>query len=147
MGVKRDFRVEDVSVSDVWKTLKSDPGSVLIDVRSYPEWSFVGLPDLSTIGKTVLTIEWQTFPDSQVNAAFADQLSAELHRLGADEDTNLFFICRSGARSRMAAELSAAAGNRRCVNVAEGFEGQLDANHHRGNVSGWKAAGLPWKQG
>lgn len=147
MGVERELRVEDVSVSDVWKRLETEPSSVLIDVRTRSEWAFVGVPDLSTIGKTVLTIEWQSFPDSQVNAAFADQLSAELKRLSANEDSNLYFICRSGGRSRMAAELSAAAGYRRCVNVAEGFEGKLDANQHRGNVSGWKAAGLPWKQG
>lgn len=145
--VEREFRVEDVSVSDVWKKLQSDPGSVLIDVRSRSEWTFVGLPDLSTIGKPVLTIEWQTFPDSQVNAAFADRLTADLQRLGANEDSHLFFICRSGGRSRMAAELSSSAGYRRCFNVAEGFEGQLDANRHRGNASGWKAAGLPWQQG
>jgi len=147
VGVEREFRVENVSVSDVWKRLQSDPGSVLIDVRSQSEWTFVGLPDLSTLGKTVLTIEWQTFPDGQINAAFADRLTAELKRLGASENTELFFICRSGGRSRMAAELSSAAGNRRCFNVAEGFEGDLDANRHRGNVSGWKASGLPWQQG
>ncbi len=147
MGVEREFRVEDVSVSDVWKKLQSDPGSVLIDVRSRSEWTFVGLPDLSTIGKPVVTIEWQTFPDSQINAAFADRLTAELKHLGASEDSGLFFICRSGGRSRMAAELSSAAGYCSCFNVAEGFEGELDADRHRGNVSGWKVAGLPWQQG
>jgi hypothetical protein len=30
--------------------------------------------------------------------------------------------------------------------VAEGFEGNLDAERHRGRVGGWKAAGLPWAQ-
>ena len=147
VGVEREFRVDDVSVSDVWKRLQSDPGSVLIDVRSRPEWAFVGLPDLSTVGKSVLTIEWQTFPDSQINPAFGDLLSSELQRLGANEDSELFFICRSGGRSRLAAELAAASGLGRCQNVAEGFEGKLDADRHRGNVSGWKAAGLPWQQG
>lgn len=147
MRSERVFRVEDVAVVEAWKTLQSDPSSVLIDVRTRSEWTFVGLPDLSTIGKPVVTIEWQTFPDSQVNAAFADRLKAELKRLGASDDSTLLFICRSGGRSRMAAEQSLSAGFSRCFNVAEGFEGGLDANRHRGTVSGWKAAGLPWQQG
>ncbi|MGI9402905.1 MAG: rhodanese-like domain-containing protein, partial [Hyphomicrobium sp.] len=29
----------------------------------------------------------------------------------------------------------------------DGFEGPLDASRHRGQVAGWKAAGLPWVQG
>lgn len=146
-GVAREIRVEDVGVSDVWKKLQSDPDSVLIDVRTRSEWTFVGLPDLSTLGKSVLTIEWQTFPDSQINPDFGDRLKTELERVGATEDSDLFFICRSGGRSRMAAEQAAAGGYRKCSNVAEGFEGQLDGARHRGAVSGWKAAGLPWQQG
>jgi hypothetical protein len=47
----------------------------------------------------------------------------------------------------MAAEAMTNAGYRRCRNVADGFEGPLDANRHRGRVAGWKAAGLAWVQG
>lgn len=147
VGVEREFRVEDVSVAEVWKRLQSDPTAVLIDVRSRSEWTFVGLPDLSALGKSVLTIEWQMFPENQINPEFGDRLKADLERLKAREDSTLFFICRSGGRSRMAAELAAASGYRSCFNVAEGFEGSLDGNGHRGTVSGWKAAGLPWQQG
>jgi adenylosuccinate synthase len=32
-------------------------------------------------------------------------------------------------------------------NVADGFEGPVDAEGHRGTVAGWKAEGLPWRQG
>jgi hypothetical protein len=31
-------------------------------------------------------------------------------------------------------------------NIAGGFEGDLDAERHRGKNNGWKAAGLPWVQ-
>lgn len=58
----------------------------------------------------------------------------------------IFFICRSGGRSRMAAEVMTAAGYRRCRNVAEGFEGLMDEDRHRGRTAGWKAAGLAWVQ-
>jgi rhodanese-related sulfurtransferase len=139
--------IEDVPVEDVWLRLKEDSAALLIDVRTRAEWAFVGLPDLSEIGKRVLTVEWQTSPESQIDAAFPERLSEVLDAAGANKDSELFFICRSGGRSRMAAEAMANAGYRRCRNVADGFEGPLDADRHRGQVAGWKAAGLAWVQG
>ena len=139
--------IEDVPVEEVWARLERDAGSVLIDVRTRAEWAFVGLPDLSKIGKRVLTVEWQTSPESRIDAAFPARLNEVLDAAGADKGAELFFICRSGGRSRMAAEAMANAGYRRCRNVADGFEGPLDANRHRGQVAGWKAAGLAWVQG
>ena len=61
-------------------------------------------------------------------------------------DAPVLFICRSGARSRSAAEALSAAGHTRCFNVSEGFEGDKDAESHRGKRGGWKAASLPWIQ-
>jgi rhodanese-related sulfurtransferase len=139
--------IEDVPVEEVWARLKEDKGAVLIDVRTRAEWAFVGTPDLSEIDKRVLTVEWQTSPESRIDAAFPDRLGDALAAAGADRDALLFFICRSGGRSRMAAEAMANAGYRQCKNVADGFEGPLDANRHRGRVAGWKAAGLAWVQG
>lgn len=139
--------VPDVSVQDTWGRLRADKNAVLIDVRTRAEWSFVGLPDLAEIGKPVLTVEWLTFPESRPNFGFMDRLSEQLDELGATKDTELFFICRSGARSRAAAEAMAEKGYTRCHNVADGFEGPLDGQHRRGRVAGWKAANLPWVQG
>lgn len=147
MAGEREVRVEDVVVSEVWKTLQSQADSVLIDVRTRAEWTFVGVPDLSPIGKRLLTIEWQTYPDSQFNQAFGAQLKAMLDQVGAGQHSELFFICRSGARSRMAAEAAMAAGFTKCRNVADGFEGPLDDERQRGKIAGWKAGGLPWMQG
>lgn len=139
--------VADVPVIETWAQLKNDVNSILIDVRTRAEWAFVGLPDLEAIGKRVLTVEWQTFPDSRVDPAFVGKLSQLLKDGGVGTESDLFFICRSGGRSRMAAEAMVAAGYTRCHNVAEGFEGPLDPTRHRGSVAGWKAAGLPWAQG
>jgi rhodanese-related sulfurtransferase len=138
--------IEDVPVEEVWAHLENDPASLLVDVRTRAEWAFVGLPDLQQIGKRVLTVEWQTSPEGRIDAAFPERLKAALDAAGANTDTELFFICRSGGRSRMAAEAVANAGYRRCRNVADGFEGPLDADRHRGRVAGWKAAGLAWVQ-
>lgn len=147
MGSSGTAHVEDVTVQEAWNRLSGDPGSVLIDVRTRAEWAFVGLPDLAEIGKRVVMVEWQTFPDNRVDPAFAERLAGMLDAAGVARSAELFFICRSGGRSRMAAEAMLATGFARCRNVADGFEGPLDAHRHRGHAAGWKAAGLPWVQG
>ena len=139
--------VDDVPVMATWERLKADPKAVLIDVRTRAEWAFVGMPDLSSLAKRPLLVEWLTFPDNRANAAFVEQLTEQLGAAGADHETELYFICRSGGRSLQAAKAMAVAGFRRCHNVAEGFEGPLDPDRHRGLHSGWKAEALPWMQG
>lgn len=147
MAFVEDVQIVDVPVSNVWARLKDETNSLLIDVRTRAEWAFVGLPDLAELGKGVLTVEWQTFPDSRIDPDFVQRLADHLDRIGAAKDAELFFICRSGGRSRMAAEVMAAAGYSKCFNVADGFEGPLDASRQRGRVAGWKSEGLPWVQG
>lgn len=139
--------VDDVSVEDVWRVLCEDSASLMIDVRSKAEWAYVGIVDLSDIGKAPVLIEWQSFPGKCLNGRFVQDLCSELDVAGADRQTHLFFICRSGVRSLVAAQAVAALGYETCHNVACGFEGPLDDKRHRGTVSGWKAAGLPWVQG
>ena len=136
-----------VSPEDAWARLKSDAGSVLIDVRTRAEWTYVGLPELSAVGKRPVLVEWQGFPGDQLNAAFLAQVTEALNALGTHQDSELFFICRSGQRSLRAAQAMTAAGYRRCRNVSDGFEGPLGAHRHRGELAGWKAKGLPWAQG
>jgi rhodanese-related sulfurtransferase len=132
----------DLRPTEAWELLKAEPAAQLVDVRTRPEWNFVGIPDLDSIGKKPILLAWQAYPAMQINPAFAE----ELRRVVSSPEAPLLFICRSGARSRAAAETMAAAGYRRCYNVAEGFEGQVDVEGHRGRKAGWKAAGLPWNQ-
>lgn len=147
MGFTQSVHIEDVPVQVVWASLESDKAAVLIDVRTRSEWAFVGVPDLARLDKRLVAVEWQTFPDNRIDPGFAERLRGQLDAAGVKEGDELFFICRSGGRSRMAAEAMAQAGYSRCRNVADGFEGPLDAERHRGRVAGWKAAGLPWIQG
>jgi rhodanese-related sulfurtransferase len=132
----------DLRPTEAWELLKAEPAAQLVDVRTRPEWTFVGIPDLDSIGKKPILLAWQAYPAMQINPAFAE----ELRRVVSSPEAPLLFICRSGARSRAAAETMTAAGYRRCYNVAEGFEGQVDVEGHRGRKAGWKAAGLPWHQ-
>jgi rhodanese-related sulfurtransferase len=137
---------ENVSVEAAWRRLSEGSDVVLIDVRTRAEWAFVGLPDLTSLGKETVLVEWQGFPNNSRNPAFVSELTVRLQALGVAKDAELYFICRSGARSQSAAQAMLQAGFTRCYNVAEGFEGPLDEGRHRGNRGGWKSKGLPWVQ-
>ena len=134
--------VEDVAPQQTWQALAVDPDAQLVDVRTDAEWTYVGLPELSDLNKHVLLIAWQAFPSGEVNRHFLRQLGGS----GLPPANEIYFICRSGARSLSAAEAARAAGYDRVYNVADGFEGPPDDQGHRGAVAGWKASGLPWRQ-
>jgi rhodanese-related sulfurtransferase len=134
-------------VEATWQALESRARSQLIDVRTRAEWTYVGIPDLGSLGKRSILVEWQTFPDQAIDPHFAERLVGEFSALGVEPDDDLFFICRSGGRSLAAAKAMAAMGYHACHNVAGGFEGPLDDERHRGTAGGWKAACLPWRQG
>jgi rhodanese-related sulfurtransferase len=137
---------DEVPARVAWERLGADPKAVLIDVRTRAEWAFVGTPDLSSLAKQPVLVEWLTFPDSRLNPEFVSDLSRALAAAGADQNSDLFFICRSGARSLEAARTMMEAGFPKCHNVEAGFEGPLDPAKQRGRRSGWKVEGLPWVQ-
>jgi rhodanese-related sulfurtransferase len=133
----------DVTPQDAWAALKAEPDAVLIDVRTKPEWSYVGVPDLAALGKKLVTIEWQSWPDGRLNPDFAQAVAAA----GVKPSDKVLLLCRSGVRSKAAAQLLTEGGWSRCYNVSDGFEGPHDATRHRGTVAGWQHDGLPWTQG
>lgn len=132
----------EVSPLAAFDELRRNPGARLVDVRTVPEWSFVGTPDLRAAAAQPIFVEWHNYPAMAVNPDFA----AELVRAGVGKGQPLYFICRSGTRSRAAAIAMTALGYGPCFNVAGGFEGNRDASGHRGTAEGWKASGLPWRQ-
>lgn len=131
----------DLSPEQAWTRLEANPDAVLVDCRTEAEWNFVGVPDLEILGKATVFVEWVTFPGGQPNARFVD----ELREAGIADTNEVLFICRSGHRSIGAAQAATAAGIAKAYNVADGFEGGLDENDHRGS-SGWRALNLPWRQ-
>ena len=128
----------DILPTEVMARLNANPQAVLVDVRTGPEWAFVGVPAVERL----MRISWQIFPGMAVN----DQFVAEIEEAGLAKTTESICICRSGGRSAAAATALAEAGFTNCWNVAEGFEGDRDEHGHRGTIGGWKAAGLPWIQ-
>ena len=132
----------DVAPKTAWQILAEEPTAVLVDVRTQPEWVFVGVPDVTTLKKKPAFIPWQVFPSMAQNPEFARQVAAA----GAQPDKPVLFLCRSGARSKAAAVALTAQGYTRAYNITGGFEGPLNNEHHRGMSNGWKADGLPWLQ-
>ncbi len=140
--------VDEVDPATAYRLLKSRPDIALVDVRTRAEWAFVGVPDIRETGRPLWMVEWVSFPAMAQNTDFLDELAEQM---GESPPGRLLFICRSGSRSMAAARAVAAAlaGQgvaAHCTNVAEGFEGDLDAEGHRGSVNGWKTRGLPWRQ-
>ena len=133
----------DITPEQAWTVLSENPNAVLVDVRTSAEWKFVGVPDVSTLGREAVFIEWNR-TDGTRNQAFVAEL---LDKVGADDSGQrpVVFLCRSGNRSVGAAEAATAAGLAPSYNVLVGFEGNLDENKHRGGT-GWRAIGLPWVQ-
>ena len=120
---------------EAYQLFQEVSGAQLVDVRSKAELDWVGrIPG-------AIEIESRAYPGMQPNPDFLDQLFGQL-----DKTFPVMFICRSGARSNHAATIASQSGFTECYNILEGFEGDKDETGHRGTLSGWKIAGLPWEQ-
>lgn len=134
----------DVTAREAWDVLAENPAAVLVDVRTKVEWQLIGQPDLTSIDREPIYLQWVTMQG--VNQEFVAQLQAALEERGVSKDASIYFMCQSGGRSKMAAMQCTQLGYTAAHNIAEGFEGDLDEHKHRNSVSGWKVAGLPWTQ-
>jgi rhodanese-related sulfurtransferase len=133
----------DLTPAQAWDLLAGDARAVLVDVRTGAEWRYVGVPDVAGLGRSAALVEWVTYPSGAVNASFLAQVADA--GLAPGDGRPVLFLCRSGVRSVAAAKAATAAGLGPAYNILDGFEGNLDGAGHRG-TSGWRAAGLPWKQ-
>lgn len=134
----------DVTPGEAWATLSVEADARLVDVRTEVEWKLIGQPDLSSIDQQPIYLQWVTMQGP--NSEFVAELEAALRETDTPRDAPIFFICQSGGRSKIAAMQCTSLGYTRAYNIAEGFEGDLDEHKHRNSVSGWKVAGLPWRQ-
>jgi sulfur dioxygenase len=109
--------------------------AVLIDVRSDAEREWVGfVPD-------AVALPWKQWPGMAMNPNFDDGI-----RSAVAPGKKAVLLCRSGVRSIAAARRASELGVE-AYNILEGFEGDPDANAHRGRKGGWRYLGLPWRQG
>jgi rhodanese-related sulfurtransferase len=115
--------------------LQDNTQAVLVDCRSEMEFLFVGHP----VGAH--HVAWNELPDWGVNPDFVGQVEKI-----SGINRPVVLICRSGNRSEEAGHALEAGGFSEVYNVLEGFEGNLDDDHHRGTEGGWRHDGLPWEQ-
>ena len=112
----------------------ADGQAVLIDVRSDAEREWVGyVPG-------AVPLAWKQWPGMAMNPAFDEGVRAAVPTGG-----KAVLLCRSGVRSIAAAKRATELGLE-AYNILEGFEGNPDADGHRGRTGGWRFRGLPWKQ-
>lgn len=128
--------MEHLQPKQAYEALQADPNALLIDCRTEIEFYFVGHPT------DAVNIEWSTAPDFEINPHF----SGEVLRMAGSRERPIILICRSGKRSLEAGAELEKNGFKHVANVLEGFEGELDPEHHRGTMGGWRQRGLPWRQ-
>lgn len=119
---------------EAWQLLQKNPQAKLVDIRTPEEWELIG----SVPG--AIKVSWKLYPDWERNPHFLDEL--EKHVSGHDF---LVLLCRSGVRSREAAEWLTREGYYNVFNVLEGFEGDKNEQGQR-VIEGWRVRGLPWSQ-
>ena len=136
--------VKTLGLQQAWELLQEQARAVLIDVRSSMEYLFVGHPRGS------VHVAWIDEPDWTENPHFVTDIRKLL--LGGavcdvdDGCAAVILICRSGKRSLVAGKALLESGFTRVFHVAEGFEGDLDDEHHRSTQGGWRFHNLPWEQ-
>lgn len=108
--------------------------AVLVDVRSDAEREWVGFVP------GAVPLAWKQWPGMAMNPGFDEGLRAAVPPGG-----KVMLLCRSGVRSIAAARRATELGVE-AYNILEGFEGDADAQGHRGQRGGWRLRGLPWKQ-
>ncbi len=135
---------KDLTPQQAWQLIQDDARAILVDIRSSMEFLFVGHP------RGAVHVPWIDEPDWTINPDFVTDIRKLL--LGGAiciEDEGcapIILICRSGKRSLEAGHVLLEAGFNRVFHVGEGFEGDLDDDHHRSTLGGWRFHGLPWEQ-
>uniref|UniRef100_UPI0037C8E978 rhodanese-like domain-containing protein n=1 Tax=Polaromonas sp. TaxID=1869339 RepID=UPI0037C8E978 len=85
-------------------------------------------------------LAWKQWPGMAMNPQFDEGL-----RAAVPAGQKVVLLCRSGVRSIAAARRATELGLE-AYNILEGFEGDPDAQAHRGARGGWRYRGLPWRQ-
>ena len=113
----------NIKAIDAFDFLSKKVDSHLIDTRSDVEWKTTGIPDLSLINKEPNLINWGPVLDQ----TFFEQYKRFLLNSFNQKDS-LFFICRSGSRSLLAAKYAIEFGFKNSFNIYEGFYNENDQN-------------------
>ena len=127
--------------------LQTDSRALLVDIRSTMEYLFVGHPTGS------VHIPWTDEPGWTANPNFITDIrklslggNSPTHDTQDTQCPPIILICRSGQRSQEAGCALIEAGLKNIHHIDEGFEGNLNDQHQRSTLNGWRYANLPWEQ-
>ena len=113
----------NIKAVDAFDFLSKKVDSHLIDTRSDIEWESTGIPDLSSINKETYLINWQPV----LGQTFFEKYKKFL-LTSFNQKASLFFICRYGSRSLMAAKFAIEYGFQDCFNIYDGFHNENNQN-------------------
>ena len=113
----------NIQASDAFDILTKKLNSHLIDTRSDLEWKTTGIPDLSSTNKETNLINWGPILDQSFFKQYQEFLLIRFN-----QKDSLFFICRSGSRSLMAAQFAIKFGFNNSFNIYDGFDNENDQN-------------------
>ena len=116
--------IKQIKSSEIKKFIKSNPDTVLLDVRTEDEWNTVGKPYTKDLGIKSFFI---TISQDQ---SFLDKVKENINK-----KDKVLVICAAGGRSIIAANLLANEGYN-TLNISDGFSGNAQD-------PGWKNLGLP----
>lgn len=131
-GAHQGAYAGDVSPELAWRWVQEGE-AVMVDVRTDAEREWVGFVP------GAVPVAWKQWPGMAMNPTFDQQVRE------AAGGRKLVLLCRSGVRSIAAAKRATELGIE-AYNILEGFEGDPDADAHRGRKGGWRFHGLPWRQ-
>ncbi len=113
----------NIKAIDAFNLLSKKTDSHLIDTRSDIEWKSTGIPDLTSINKRTYLINWDPFIDQTFFEKYKKFLLTSFN-----QKDSLFFICRSGSRSLIAAKFAIEYGFKDCFNIYDGFHNEYNQN-------------------
>ena len=116
--------IKQIKSSEIKKFIESNPGTVLLDVRTEDEWNTVGRPDAKALGIKSYFITISQDPSFLENV-----------KKIVDKKKHVLVMCAAGGRSIIAANILANEGYN-ALNVSDGFSGN-------DQDPGWKNLGLP----
>lgn len=134
------MKVIELTPKQAYDKLQQGNKILFLDVRSSVEYKFVG----HAIDSVLLS--WMEDPEWRINTRFSQAVFALLVDTHYPLDAEIILIGRAGRLSMEAGELLIKKGFKNVAHITTGFEGDLDANKHRGNINGWCYDGLPWEQ-
>ncbi|WP_240223457.1 rhodanese-like domain-containing protein [Rheinheimera hassiensis] len=113
--------INEVSIADLSSALKTDSETVLIDVREPAEFTQQHIAGAVNYPRGVLEMNIHNHPKVAASGCAQDMALAQLAQ------SPLYLICRSGARSALAAEALQRMGFTQVYSVAGGIQAWLDA--------------------